>query len=74
MNKPATQIGDPDNRVVVNFPKKLVDTFNGYFIGTPVKIDYTSQDNPSQDDTANKFIQQFEENNYFDDVLTEASK
>ena len=74
MNKPATQIGDPDNRVVVNFPKKLVDTFNGYFIGTPVKIDYTSQDNPSQDDVANKFIKNFEENNYFDDVLTEASK
>lgn len=28
----------PDNRIVVNFPKYIVDTFNGFFIGNPVKI------------------------------------
>lgn len=28
----------PDNRIVVNFPKYIVDTFEGFFIGNPVKI------------------------------------
>ena len=28
----------PDNRVTVNFAKYLVDTFNGYFIGIPIKV------------------------------------
>lgn len=32
----------PDNRLVVNFAKYLTDTFNGYFIGIPVKV--TSDD------------------------------
>lgn len=33
-NKPPYK---PDNRIVVNFPKYIVDTFNGFFIGNPVK-------------------------------------
>lgn len=28
----------PDNRISVNFAKYLVDTFNGFFIGNPIKI------------------------------------
>ena len=28
----------PDNRLVVNFAKYIVDTFNGYFIGNPVSL------------------------------------
>lgn len=28
----------PDNRLVVNFAKYIVDTFNGYFIGNPVSM------------------------------------
>ena len=28
----------PDNRLVVNFTKYIVDTFNGYFIGNPVSM------------------------------------
>jgi SPP1 family phage portal protein len=28
----------PDNRIAVNFPKYITDTFNGFFIGNPVKI------------------------------------
>lgn len=34
----------PDNRIVVNFCKYIVDTFNGFFIGIPVKV--TSKDGP----------------------------
>lgn len=29
--------GKPDNRLVVNFAKYIVDTLNGYFVGTPIK-------------------------------------
>lgn len=28
----------PDNRIVVNFCKYIVDTFNGFFIGIPIKV------------------------------------
>ena len=28
----------PDNRIAVNFAKYMVDTFNGFFIGNPIKI------------------------------------
>ncbi len=28
----------PDNRIVVNFPKYIVDTMNGFFIGNPIKV------------------------------------
>lgn len=34
----------PDNRIVVNFCKYIVDTFNGFFIGIPVKV--TAADDP----------------------------
>ena len=27
----------PDNRILVNFPKYIVDTMNGFFMGNPVK-------------------------------------
>lgn len=30
-------MGKPDNRLVVNFAKYIVDTLNGYFIGNPIK-------------------------------------
>ncbi|HZK38937.1 MAG TPA: phage portal protein, partial [Clostridia bacterium] len=28
----------PDNRLVVNYAKFIVDTFNGFFMGAPVKV------------------------------------
>lgn len=37
----------PDNRLVVNLAKYIVDTFNGYFIGIPVKLNHDN-DNVSE--------------------------
>lgn len=37
INMPPKEMGKPDNRLVVNFAKYIVDTLNGYFIGHPVK-------------------------------------
>lgn len=36
----------PDNRIGVNFPKYIVDTMNGFFIGIPIKV---SSDDPDVD-------------------------
>ncbi len=33
----------PDNRLVVNFANYIVNTFNGYFIGVPVKVEHESE-------------------------------
>lgn len=43
LDLPAKPKHKPDNRIVVNFCKYIVDTFNGFFIGIPVKV--TSKDN-----------------------------
>lgn len=31
------EVWKPDNRIICNFAKYIVDTFNGYFIGIPIK-------------------------------------
>ena len=41
--KPAYK---PDNRIAVNFAKYITDTFNGFFIGIPVKV--TAEDEAVQ--------------------------
>lgn len=57
----------PDNRLIINFPRKAVTSFNGFFIGTPVKID-------SPDDQSDKFVTKWENINNFEDVTSEVSK
>ncbi len=57
----------PDNRLIVNFPKKAVTSFNGFFIGTPVKVD-------SPDDMTDKTIENWESVNNFEDICSEVSK
>lgn len=34
----------PDNRLMVNFAKYIVDTFNGYFIGNPVSMTHEKEE------------------------------
>ena len=57
----------PDNRVVVNFAKYIVDTFNGFFIGIPIKI---SSKNKAVDD----YINLLDKYNDQDDNNAELSK
>lgn len=57
----------PDNRLVANHAKYIVDTFNGYFMGIPVK---TSHD----DERVSDFIQNFESRMDVDDLNFEISK
>jgi len=57
----------PDNRLVVNNAKQLVDSYNGYFIGIPVKATH-------ENDTAREFINTFSNSNDLSDKESELSK
>lgn len=63
-DKPAYK---PDNRLVVNFAKYIVDTFNGFFIGIPVKV------NHEEKEIDNK-IDDFDKQNNMNDGIAELSK
>lgn len=64
--KPAWK---PDNRIVVNFAKYIVDTMNGYFIGQPIKI--TVDDG---NDKVAKYIELLDQYNDQDDNNAELAK
>lgn len=57
----------PDNRISVNFAKYITDTFNGFFIGNPIKIS-------SNDSKINDYIQFLDKFNDQDDNNAELSK
>ena len=57
----------PDNRIVVNFPKYIVDTMNGFFIGNPIKI-------TADDEEVSKFVEYLDQYNDQDDNNAELAK
>ena len=57
----------PDNRIVINYAKYLADTFNGFFIGIPVRT-------VAESEQANQYIQKIEAYNSIDDHHAELSK
>ena len=57
----------PDNRLVVNFAKYIVDTFNGYFIGNPVSLFH-------EDETVNDYLAYVDGYNDQSDNNAELSK
>lgn len=57
----------PDNRIVVNFPKYIVDTMNGFFIGHPIKI-------TTDDEAAAGFVEHLDQYNDQDNNNAELSK
>ena len=63
-NKPDYK---PDNRLVANHAKYIVDTLNGFFTGIPIKT-------TAESDAANAYIQDFERANDIDDLNSELSK
>ncbi|WP_282801141.1 phage portal protein [Secundilactobacillus kimchicus] len=72
INATDKKLGKPDNRIIINYPKKLINTFNGFFSGDPVQVSY--QENGEPNDAINEKIQDFLKNNDYDDVFSEASK
>lgn len=57
----------PDNRISVNFAKYITDTFNGFFIGNPIKIQSDNKD-------VNDYLQYLDSYNDQDDNNAELSK
>lgn len=57
----------PDNRIVVNFPKYIVDTMNGFFLGNPIKI-------VADDDSVAEYVEYLDQYNDQDDNNAELSK
>lgn len=57
----------PDNRIVVNFPKYIVDTMNGFFIGNPIKV-------IADDEAVSEFVEFIDQYNDQDDNNAELSK
>lgn len=57
----------PDNRLVANFPRQLVDTMVGYFLGNPVSI-------TGEDKTAVEWLAEWGRTVGSDDVDAELSK
>lgn len=67
LNQEAKAEYKPDNRLVVNLAKYIVDTYNGYFIGIPVKV--------THDDTkVNESVQNFRNRSDMDDNESELAK
>lgn len=57
----------PDNRIVVNFPKYITDTFEGFFIGIPVKT-------TADDESVSAYVEYLDQYNDQDDNNAELSK
>ena len=67
LHDPAKPKYKPDNRVVVNFPKYIVDTMNGFFIGNPVKI-------VAEDEVVADYVEYLDRYNDQDDNNAELAK
>ena len=67
LDLPAKEEYKPDNRLVANFGKYIVDTFNGYFTGIPVKVSHEKEN-------VNEAINYFWRHNDMDDTFSELSK
>ena len=66
LKDPVSQMGS-DNKLVVNMPKYLVDTYNGFFSGIPPKITL-------DDENQNKVLQDWNNAESMADVQSEISK
>lgn len=67
LHQPAKPKYKPDNRIVVNFPKYITDTMNGFFLGNPIK---TVADDPK----VTEFVNYLDQYNNQDDNNAELSK
>lgn len=59
----------PDNRIVVNFAKYIVDTMNGFFVGNPIKITVDEGN-----EKVERFVEMLDQYNDQDDNNAELSK
>ena len=66
-NQPEKESWKPDNRLAVNFPRYITETFTGYGYGVPIKVSH-------DDEKINEAIQQFIRDNELSDHEAEMVK
>lgn len=64
---PAKAQFKPDNRISANYPRYIVDTYNGFARGIPVTV-------TSEDDAVSEYVNEIWERNNMDDVNAEIHK
>lgn len=67
LHAPAKPKYKPDNRIVANIPKYIVDTMNGFFIGNPIKV-------IADDEAVSDYVEYLDQYNDQDDNNAELSK
>lgn len=67
LSREKKPLNKPDHRLVVNYPKYIVEEFNGFFIGIPPQITLP-------DEKENGNLQLFNQRNRLADKLSELSK
>lgn len=67
LSGPEKDSWKPDNRLVINYAKYIVDTFSGYQIGVPVKVSH-------EDRKVTEFIDRFRKINDMEDTEFELAK
>ena len=67
LDAPAKPKYKPDNRIVVNFPKYIADTFEGFFMGNPIKT-------IADDEKVSDYVEYLDQYNDQDDNNAELSK
>lgn len=67
LDAPAKPKYKPDNRIVVNFPKYITDTFEGFFIGNPIKT-------VADEEPVAEYVEHLDKYNDQDDNNAELSK
>ena len=65
-HKPPKPAYKPDNRLAVNFPRHIVDSFEGFFLGIPIKISST-------DEAVMEYVNAVDAANDSDDINSELS-
>lgn len=66
-NEPEKESWKPDNRLAVNFPRYITETFTGYGYGVPIKVTHP-------DEVVNEAIQTFAKDNELSDHEAEMVK
>lgn len=64
---PAKAMNKPDYRITVNYPRYVVDTYNGFARGIPVKFS-------TEDEAINEYVSEVWDSNELDDVNAEIHK
>lgn len=76
INKAGKGIGKPDNRIILNYPKQLVNAYVGYFAGVNPAFSVGEDDDKTDEslERANEDMKQFNDKNNINHFYVQQSK